>query len=179
MKETSLPVPPLRPDPKKRPSWSLRWWSPRPGAPSCGGEVRLPLSGSRKEPVSPRPALPARSWLDDRGNGGCFDGTGTSGQESRSLVFAGWGAISTSRLLAHLSPTLQGEQPRTVANAYTARETGKPARANRCGHWRTVRIEYRLYSRKLNPKTGKRRNLGTLTTVARRGRTPRARGAVL
>jgi hypothetical protein len=24
--------------------------------------------------------------------------------------------------------------------------------------------EYRLYSRKLNPKTGKRRNLGTFTT---------------
>jgi hypothetical protein len=26
--------------------------------------------------------------------------------------------------------------------------------------------EYRLYSRKINPKTGKRRNLGTFTTRA-------------
>lgn len=26
--------------------------------------------------------------------------------------------------------------------------------------------EYRLYSRKLNPKTGKRRNLGTFKTLA-------------
>jgi hypothetical protein len=26
--------------------------------------------------------------------------------------------------------------------------------------------EYRLYSRKVNPKTGKRRNLGTFTTLA-------------
>jgi len=26
--------------------------------------------------------------------------------------------------------------------------------------------EYRLYSRKLNPKTGKRRNLGTFTSLA-------------
>ena len=26
--------------------------------------------------------------------------------------------------------------------------------------------EYRLYSRKINPKTGKRRNLGTFSTLA-------------
>ena len=26
--------------------------------------------------------------------------------------------------------------------------------------------QYRLYSRKVNPKTGKRRNLGTFTTLA-------------
>jgi hypothetical protein len=36
---------------------------------------------------------------------------------------------------------------------------------------------YRLYSRKLNPKTGKRRNLGTFT-VARGGEEARGRGAV-
>jgi len=27
--------------------------------------------------------------------------------------------------------------------------------------------EYRLYSRKINPKTGKRRNLGTFSTLAK------------
>jgi hypothetical protein len=34
--------------------------------------------------------------------------------------------------------------------------------------------EYRLYSRKLNPKTGKRRNLGTFTTRAAAERHERA-----
>ena len=38
--------------------------------------------------------------------------------------------------------------------------------------------EYRLYSRKLNPKTGNRRNLGTLTTCAAAERHA-VRGAVL
>ena len=38
--------------------------------------------------------------------------------------------------------------------------------------------EYRLYSRKKNPKTGKRRNLGTFNTQ-REGRSARARSAVL
>jgi hypothetical protein len=34
--------------------------------------------------------------------------------------------------------------------------------------------EYRLYSRKLNPKTGRRRNLGTFTTRAAAERHERA-----
>ena len=34
--------------------------------------------------------------------------------------------------------------------------------------------EYRLYSRKLNPKTGKRRNLGTFPTLARAKKHERA-----
>ena len=38
--------------------------------------------------------------------------------------------------------------------------------------------QYRLYSRKVDPKTGKRRNLGTVRH-ARRGGTARACGAVL
>ena len=38
--------------------------------------------------------------------------------------------------------------------------------------------QYRLYSRKKDPKTGRRRNLGTFRD-RRRGRTARARGAVL
>ena len=38
--------------------------------------------------------------------------------------------------------------------------------------------EYRLYSRKKNPKTGKRRNLGTFKTAEQARRKTRTRGAV-
>ncbi len=34
--------------------------------------------------------------------------------------------------------------------------------------------QYRLYSRKINPKTGKRRNLGTFTTLAKAQKHERA-----
>jgi hypothetical protein len=44
----------------------------------------------------------------------------------------------------------------------------QPALVNASGRWSMIRKlksgEYRLYSRKKNPKTGKRRNLGTFKT---------------
>ena len=46
-----------------------------------------------------------------------------------------------------------------LAAAEGPRENGKMIRKLKTG-------EYRLYSRKKNPKTGKRRNLGTFTTRA-------------
>jgi hypothetical protein len=48
---------------------------------------------------------------------------------------------------------------RRLSQRVTAHETARMIRKLKSG-------EYRLYSRKINPKTGKRRNLGTFKTRA-------------
>ena len=62
----------------------------------------------------------------------------------------------------------QARTPRTIPSLVASASRGAPSTVHREG--RMIRKlksgEYRLYSRKKNPKTGKRRNLGTFKTRA-------------